>query len=60
MLVTYIGPHKEVDVVIAGEDFGRVKKGESLVVPDGLASEDTFAPNLWQVGTPAKKNSEKE
>lgn len=37
MLMRYIGPLDEVQVAVAGNDFGVVKQGEAIVVPDALA-----------------------
>ena len=37
-LFTYDGPYQEVDLKVAGNEVGSVKKGESIVVPDDLAA----------------------
>ena len=38
-LFTYDGPYPEVDLKVAGNEIGSVKKGESIVVPDDLAKQ---------------------
>ena len=37
-LFMYDGPYTEVDLKVAGNEIGSVKKGESIVVPDELAA----------------------
>lgn len=55
MLKTYIGPYAEgVEVMIAGESFGLVKPGETLVIPDELGETVGWSDEIWQDGKPAK------
>ena len=62
MLKQYIGPHDEVKVVIAGNEIGIVKQGESISVPDELAESVGWAETLWQdfKPAPAVRNSKSE
>jgi len=58
MLKRYVGQFSPVTVVIAGEDFGLVETGDTIVVPDDLANSVAWAEENWADGTPAKDNSE--
>jgi len=58
MLKTYIGPHDEVQVVIAGEDYGYVAHGETIVVDDDLANSVAWSEDLWQNGAPDNSKDE--
>ena len=49
-LKRYIGPWPEVDVRIAGIDYGRIEKGASVAVPDDLAEGIYWQPELWEDG----------
>lgn len=55
MLKRYIGPYDQVSVAVAGNDFGTVKNGEALVVPDVLAESVEWAPENWEDVKSTKK-----
>ena len=67
-LKRYVGPHAEVSVRVAGVDYGIVKKGAAVSVPDELASQVEWPSKLWQDGAspapvvskPAVKAAEKD
>lgn len=51
---TYIGPHDEIELVIAGISYGLLKSGESRVIDDEIAESVAWPESLWQDG-PLKK-----
>lgn len=59
MLKRYMGPESPVRVVIAGHDFGFVKTGEAIAVPDDLANSVAWPERNWASGTPAQTDDEK-
>jgi hypothetical protein len=54
MLKRYVGPLDEVFVSIAGNEFGIVKNGESLVVPNELAESVGWSEH-WEDVKDSKK-----
>jgi hypothetical protein len=57
MLKRYIGSADEVTVSIMGQDYGIVKKGDSIPVPDDIANAVSWAEENWEDGTPVKDTS---
>lgn len=55
MLKRYVGPYPEVSVSVAGNDFGTVKNGEALVIPDELAESVGWSEH-WEDVKATKKN----
>lgn len=48
MLKRYIGPFEEVQVYVAGNDLGTVKKDEAIAVPDEIAALTEWPADNWQ------------
>lgn len=48
MLKRYIGSVAEVSVVIQGTDYGLIKTGESLSVPDEVAENAAWPEDNWE------------
>jgi hypothetical protein len=42
------------DVTVAGREFGNVKPGDVVDVPDELAAQVVFPPTLWEPVKAAK------
>lgn len=61
-LMRYVGPLDEAMVVIAGENYGIIKKGESLAVPDKVADGASWSEHWEMVGKPDEsvKNDDDE
>lgn len=53
-LKRYTGPFPAVEVRIAGEDFGKVAKGDAIAVPDDLANQVVWQDDLWEDGAAEK------
>lgn len=54
MLKRYIGPIDEVSVIIAGQDFGLVKTGQAIPVPDEIANSVSWGDANWEDVTDKK------
>lgn len=51
MLKQYIGPFDEVEVIAFGKSYGNVKPGESVAIPDDVASQLAWSEEIWQDAT---------
>ena len=59
MLKRYVGPYDEVQVYVAGNELGVVKKGEAIAVPDDVATLAEWPADHWQDGEPARPATSK-
>jgi hypothetical protein len=57
MLKRYIGPEPEIMVSIHGQDYGLVRQGESIPVPDEIAEITSWAETNWEDGTPSNPSN---
>jgi hypothetical protein len=48
MLKRYIGPIDEVTVTIAGQDYGMVKSGDAIPIPDDVADSVSWPESNWE------------
>lgn len=54
MLMRYVGPLEEARISVAGNDFGTIKRGEAIVVPDELANSVEWSEH-WENVKATKK-----
>lgn len=63
MLKRYIGPIDEVSVTIAGQDYGVVKSGDAIPIPDDVADSVSWPESNWEdvkSKSRSKKDDDKE
>lgn len=60
MLKRYIGPIDEVTVTIAGTDYGKVKSGEAIPIPDDVVDSVAWPESNWEDVKPKSSRSKKE
>ncbi len=59
MLKTDIGRFDEVEVVVAGNKIGMVRRNEAIAIPDELAALVEWPEKNWRDGAP-EINKDKE
>ena len=54
MLKKYKGT-PDIILVVGNENYGVVREGESVAIPDEIATSVGWSPDLWENVAPAKK-----